>query len=258
MPTQDEVSVPDSDWPIFVISLKDATARRTSISQQLCDLGLDFEFIDAIDGRAGLPPEYERDVDRPGTEAQFGRPMSDGEYACALSHLAVYRRILAGRLPGAIVLEDDAILGDGFAQFLQERGYDHGPLIQLDHLNARVRRFGAAAIQIESCALWRLVRKALLTTGYSINQAGAAFILKRALPLRSPADWPCQIQALGPLCAIPRLIGHPEDEEHNSALKSDRDSILSAQSHPDKRKKRHFSSNYWKKRWERIATKRLS
>ena len=78
-------------WPILVISLQDAAERRAAVSRQLDALGLPFEFRDAIDGRSGLPAAYESQLDRPGTEAHFGRQMSDGEYACALSHLAAYR-----------------------------------------------------------------------------------------------------------------------------------------------------------------------
>lgn len=258
MSARDEVSAPSSDWPIFVISLKDAASRRATISQQLCDCGLNFEFIDAIDGRAGMPPEHEGDIDRPGTETYFGRPLSDGEYACALSHLAVYRRILADRLPGAIILEDDAILGDGFAVFLKERGYDHAPLIQLDHLNARVPRFGATTIQIGSCTLWPLTQNALLGSGYSISAAGAAFMLENALPLRGPADWPCDLRALGPFCAIPKLVSQPEGEADISTLRDERDVMRSRRRRAESGPAKYLSSKYWRKRWMRLATKRMS
>ncbi|OOY02725.1 glycosyltransferase family 25 protein [Thioclava sp. F28-4] len=111
----------EPDWPILVISLQDAAKRRAMVSKQLEALGLSFKFFDAIDGRSGLPAAYESQVDRAGTEAYFGRPMSDGQYACALSHLAVYRQIVEEKLPGAIILKDDAILGDAFALFLREK-----------------------------------------------------------------------------------------------------------------------------------------
>ncbi|QPZ91612.1 glycosyltransferase family 25 protein [Thioclava electrotropha] len=248
----------ESDWPILVISLQDAAERRAMVSKQLEALGLSFQFFDAIDGRSGLPAAYESQVDRPGTELYFGRPMSDGEYACALSHLAVYRKIIEEKLPGAIVLEDDAILGSAFALFLTERGYEHAPLIQLDHLNARVRRMGATTIGIESCTLWRLHSNAFLATGYAINQQAASFILEQALPLRSPADWPCDLRPLGPYCTVPRLVDHPTAEQVASSLGGRRNTLTKRQKRNLKYGRKYLASRYWKKKWIKLITRRLS
>lgn len=248
----------ESDWPILVISLQDAAERRAMVSKQLEALGLSFQFFDAIDGRSGLPAAYESQVDRPGTELYFGRPMSDGEYACALSHLAVYRKIIEEKLPGAIVLEDDAILGNGFTLFLKERGYENAPLVQLDHLNARVRRMRAASIKLKSCVLWRLHRNAFLTTGYAINQKAASFILERALPLRSPADWPCDLGPLGPFCAVPRLVDHPTAEQDASSLGANRDTLAKRQKRNLEYGRKYLESRYWKKKWIKMITRRLS
>lgn len=255
-------TLPETDWPIVVISLPDAAARKEMISRQLGALDLPFEFLDAIDGRAGLPEEYESSIDRIGTERHLGRAMTDGEYACALSHLAVYRLILDRDLPGAIVLEDDAILGDGFVQFLRERGYERAPLIQLDHHHARIPRIMGRSLQIESCTLRRLARNALLSTGYAINRQAASFILERAVPLRAPADWPCDLRPLGVLCSDPRLVDHPTGDEDISALGD-----LRAQLHLEykRRQKQSFRNGrkylrgaYWKKKWLKMTTIRLS
>ena len=39
---------------IFIVSLKDATQRRPNITKRMKDLGLPFEFFDAVDGRNRL------------------------------------------------------------------------------------------------------------------------------------------------------------------------------------------------------------
>ncbi|QPZ89700.1 glycosyltransferase family 25 protein [Thioclava electrotropha] len=248
----------EPDWPILVISLQDAAERRAMVSKQLEALGLSFKFFDAIDGRSGLPAAYENQVDRPGTELYFGRPMSDGEYACALSHLAVYRKIMEENLPGAIILEDDAIIGSAFALFLKEKGYEHAPLIQLDHLNARVRRVGATSTKLESCELWHLYRNAFLTTGYAINQQAASFILEQALPLRCPADWPCDLRPLGPYCTVPRLVDHPTAEQVPSSLGVTRNTLAKRQKRNLKYGWKYLESSYWKKKWLKITARRLS
>ena len=108
---------PPFHWPIFVVSLEIATQRRSEIAAQLQDAGLAFSFVDAIDGRTTLPAEWESRIDRDGAARHYGYPMSDSEFACALSHQLVYARILEEGLPGAVVLEDDAILTSEFAAF---------------------------------------------------------------------------------------------------------------------------------------------
>lgn len=131
----------ETPWPIFVISLAAAQERRRAISAQLQALGLPFILFDAIDARQGVPPEYEALIDRAGTQRNLGRPMSSGEYGCALSHLLVYRRICEEGLPGAIVLEDDAVVGPAFKSFVDQQAYRSAPFIQLDHLHARIWAF---------------------------------------------------------------------------------------------------------------------
>ncbi len=139
------------DWPIFVVSLADAAERRSAITAQCAALGLEPIIVDATDGRKGLPADCEAAVDRQGARARAGRMVTDAELACALSHHRVYRRIVEEGLPGAIVLEDDAILTPLFAEFLKGKGYLAADFVQLDHQDARVwyRRRKAWSDRIE-------------------------------------------------------------------------------------------------------------
>lgn len=203
-------------WPIFVISLHDAIDRRSEIARQLHDLGLSFEIVDATDGRTGLTRQHESLIDRPGTFAALGRNMTNPEYACALSHLRVWQRVLDRGLPGAVILEDDAILDRTFADFLRAQGYDAAPLILLDHEKARVW-FWTKSLQRHEIRLYRIAANCDRTTGYTISARGANFLAANSLPLRGPADWPCDITALRTLAAIPRLVDRP-DNGLNSAI----------------------------------------
>ncbi len=93
--------------PIYILSLEGAQ-RFEPLAEALEARVLAYEVIWGIDGRSRLPEEHEHRVDRSGAEARMGRPMTDGEFACALSHRKIYERIAAGDAPSAIVLEDDA------------------------------------------------------------------------------------------------------------------------------------------------------
>jgi glycosyl transferase family 25 len=208
-------------WPIFVISLSDAVERRKPLLAQLRAFSLDFELFDAIDGRNGLPGPFEGQVDRQKTRLNMGRDMSDGEYACALSHLAIYRLVLDRSLPGAIVLEDDAILQPAFEGFYCGGAYSKADLISFDFRPARIWLFSNRRLTDEIEA-GRLSMCPALTTGYSITAAGCAYILENSFPLSRTADWPCDITRIGALATIPRIVDHPPDDLPGSEIESAR------------------------------------
>lgn len=251
------------DWPIFVISLADASERRAAISAQLDALGLRGEIVDAVDGRAGLPARYQAMVDRPGTFATFGRRMTDGEYACALSHLGLYRRIRDEGLPGAIVLEDDAILGPAFARFLQGRAYRLGDLIQMDHYYGYIWKYWGRRRTGLGFELARWSQNSCLTTAYSISARAAAYILDHALPLRATADWPCDLRAMRPMLTLPRIVDHPETNHESSTLEAGREA---AESEVDRFSlkplpqgpERYLLREYWRRRWIKLVRKRIT
>ena len=244
-------------WQVFVVSLRDATDRRNNISKQLAELSIPFKFIDAVDGRTGLPVEFERLVDRAGTGVQFGRRMADAEYACALSHMSIYRLITEGGLPGAIILEDDAVIGQIFAKFYQNRGYESADLIQLDHMHGDIWKFSKRVPLIEGVKLTKAARNASLTTGYSISHRGAAYILENGLPLRGPADWPCDVTVLPTMLALPRVVDHPAWETDASTIEAGRDAIVSAMG-TEKSSFRFFKRAYWRRWWFKRRTARIS
>jgi len=116
--------------PCFVISLPDCTARRAAIRRRLHGLGIPFGFLDAVDGRQGLPPEYESQIDRVATH-RLGRLLADADYACALSHIKAYRRIVAAGIPHALVLEDDALPEAALPTYLAGKHYEDAWVTQV-------------------------------------------------------------------------------------------------------------------------------
>lgn len=206
-----------SNWPIFVLSMPSAQNRRSDICEQFALLGLDFQFIDAIDGRQGLPAQFEPLVDRPGTVALAGYGMSDGEYACGLTHQLAYARIIEQNLPGAIILEDDAILTWRFRDFYASAQYEAGDLIQLYHYNGTVNilRPGPRG----PLKLMRLTTNSWMAVGYSISRHGAETLRRHSLPLRARADWPCQtFRLMAHYITTPRAVLHPVPTAAQSSI----------------------------------------
>lgn len=98
---------------IYVISLARAAERRAAISAHLQALGLEYELVDGVDGRA-LPAEEHARLLAPGVTFQ-----SPGVVGCYMSHMAVYRRLIEAGDTAALVLEDDAALNPAVVPLLQ-------------------------------------------------------------------------------------------------------------------------------------------
>lgn len=238
-------------WPIWVISLADAADRRRNVEAQFAALGLPFTFLDAVDGRSGLPASCEHQVDRPGTLARYGFPMSDGEYACALSHQLAYQKVLDERLPGAIILEDDVLLTTNFRRFYETRGYEAAPLIQFFYFHAAVWKMGR--LETPTARLQRLAASAFMAVGYSITAKGAATMRTHGLPLRGKPDWPCDTaRLLGHYITEPRLVLHPDPDASHSFLSGTRVGLLPEDF--------DFSADYakgWRRLYSPASWKRL-
>ena len=138
--------------PCFVISLSDCINRRRRISRSLSDIGLQFEFFDAVDGRNGLDEESERQIDRDASRRLEGRILSNAEFACALSHINVYRKIIADTIPYALILEDDITARPSLIDFLEDKHYQDADLTQLysTHNRFYVRRGGLRNYQVDT------------------------------------------------------------------------------------------------------------
>jgi glycosyl transferase family 25 len=98
----------------YVINLARSPDRRTHIVGELKKTGLDYEIIAAVDGRdLDLSDSAVVDSSLPFIDPSL--PIVDsglaaGTAGAALSHLSVYRKIVADGLDAALVIEDDVVL----------------------------------------------------------------------------------------------------------------------------------------------------
>lgn len=219
------VGRPDDKWPILVISLNSSADRRAEVTLQMQNSGLPFAFIDAIDGRSGLPAECEHLVDRKMVLERRGYPMSDGELACAISHRKGYLKVVEENLDGAIILEDDVILTDRFAQFVREKVYRKADLIQLCYYRAKVWR-GPGQRCAGDTRMSRLSETPFTAAAYSISRNSADALLKATTPITERADWPCEITELGARLIQPRIVDHPPRSAAQSLLSEGRSGLI--------------------------------
>jgi glycosyl transferase, family 25 len=94
--------MPAQAIPIFAISLARSPERRAAIDRHLRGLGLQFEHVDAVDGKMLSNSEMVRISARPDLPA--------GAIGCYLSHIRLFERIVVNGIPLACILEDDGRL----------------------------------------------------------------------------------------------------------------------------------------------------
>lgn len=244
------------DFPILILSLEGDERRRAPLLQKLDDLGLEYQVFHGVDGRKGLPPEYESKVDRVAAQKNNRRFLGDSELAASLSHHEIYRHIVENGLPGAIILEDDAILLDAFEGFVKRGEYRPYDMALLDHEEARVLRKpvmkadGYLVYRLFNHQMWQFTYRA---TGYSLSQKGAQYMLSVTTPVQDVPDWPGDITTIGAVALHPHVVDRPDPLTGVSHLRDDRDASFAAGLEPPeairKRRLRFFSAAYWRRWW---------
>lgn len=251
----------DRDWAVLVISLPDDEARRAQLLPALERMGLKAQVVEAVDGRQGLPPWAEAEVDRAAAAERVGRPLADAELACALSHRLAWRFVSDHGLAGALIFEDDAILTDRLAALLAAGGHRAGDLVQFDHLDARIWRRGFRRAPEKSLSrglrLVPLAANATIANGYAVSARGARHLDAAATPVAGLADWPCDTTELGALIALPPVIMHPAVDAAQSGLESARRALVDSSAQARSRWRR-LRSAYWRRWWFKRRTRKVS
>ncbi len=99
-----------SQPPIYVINLDEDRDRLNAITRQLDDQNLAFTRFQAFRG-TNIPQRW---------QPQFaGSPIGDGEIGCYASHLQCMADMLDTDESVRVILEDDAVLAEGFAGLLE-------------------------------------------------------------------------------------------------------------------------------------------
>ena len=96
---------PNTQTPlVLLISMERSTERRERATSALNRLGLNYEWVRAVDGRDLSDDE----VAHIRSQQKFS-PLSRGQIGCYLSHLKCYRIMRERNLPYALIMEDDMV-----------------------------------------------------------------------------------------------------------------------------------------------------
>jgi glycosyl transferase family 25 len=171
----------------YVINLQRSPERLAAISAQLKRAGLQWTRVDAFDGKqlGQLPwPDFGDRAYR----YQWGKTPHPNELGCYLSHHRALQAFLQTDGEAAIILEDDALLADDFAQTiscLMDVAGDWD-VVKLDS-----RHWGMPVPVRRLTRGQRLVaftQRSTGAAGYIVNRKAAAAYVRRLLPMRVPYD----------------------------------------------------------------------
>lgn len=164
---------------IFVLNLERAVDRRVLMEQRLAELGLEAEFLSAVEGAR---------VDRRRLPAGSEPRLSHGELGCYLSHKRSWEIVVERGLDHAVVLEDDVVLSPELPRVIAQ-------LAGLDLAFDMVRLSSLGPVRGIPVARLDGARSVILPNknpsgaqGYLVSQAGARRLLARLAVPRRPVD----------------------------------------------------------------------
>ncbi len=171
---------------VLLINLPRSVERRERMQQRLATLGLDYELLPAVDGRARWD-ELLPSVDLKAFQHHAGGDVLPGEIGCYHSHLQAWQRLVESDAQVLLVLEDDMVFHDDFMQALRIalRGLAHWDMLKLAKIRAKqpVCQGLLGPYQLNACI------GAFTGFGaYLIQRETAQRLLQQLLPIRAPID----------------------------------------------------------------------
>jgi glycosyl transferase, family 25 len=181
--------------PVFVISLKNASDRRASTVRQLEMAGVQFKFVEAVDGRS-LSEEAIRNSSDFGVfkSGFYSRYLRKEEIGCTLSHLSILKEIITENISAACILEDDNVYSQRFMELLSliERTITGRDLVYLGHRSecSMSEAIGRMTNQLKpyDCYIGEPLEMPYGSHGYVITNSAARILVDNAYPVRVPWD----------------------------------------------------------------------
>jgi collagen beta-1,O-galactosyltransferase len=165
---------------VFMINLKRRPERRVKMEMTLRELGIDYTYREAVDGKKlsieilaekgiKLMPEYE--------DPYHKRPMKMGEVGCFLSHYAIWQRMVEKDLQEVLVLEDDIKFEPYFREAATELMKEARTIGGFDLIYFGRKRLQDKEEFIEQSSNFVKVSYTYWTLGYVLTLTGAKKLL---------------------------------------------------------------------------------
>ena len=167
-----------------MISLQRSEARRAHSKRALENSGLNWEFLDAVDGLqlTGTPPEYHEEK----VKRLLGFPLSASEIGCFLSHRLAWAKCIEKNRP-VLVLEDDFSFAPHFSEALNSLMSinEDWDLIRLQGLQETA---DSTVIEFDNFRIAQNHGDPLGATAYLINPRAAIRLIQCSQDIYEPLD----------------------------------------------------------------------
>lgn len=180
--------------PIFIINLKNSTDRRHYLENIFNNSQYEVSFFDAVNGKEISDEEISSKINMKKFFYNHKRNLTKGEMGCALSHRAVYQKMVDEKISKAIILEDDVKPNTNFSYIynflcnLEKKNY----IIKLDlsvKENLPYSIFGKfGKMKYNSCVCKKPVYSVWDARAYYIDIVAANNILKHFPKIVTFAD----------------------------------------------------------------------
>lgn len=171
---------------------------------QLQRLGLQHQFVPAVDG-SNLDKVTIDTIQANRDKILYRKYFTIGEIGCALSHLAVYKKICDEHIPCALILEDDVFIKPQLADIVQPLVIAHMPknwdmllcaYVQRGNISskpykrARIKYHGRVRLIAENNSFIAgfATEFCYHTAAYIISHSGAQNLYNIGMPMLMPAD----------------------------------------------------------------------
>lgn len=209
----------------YVINLPRATERRAAMESQLANSGLDYEFVDGVDGQALTSEQRAELVDEAGV-GRYSWWSTPGMIGCVLSHKKVYDLMVEREDPCALVLEDDMALTPALGALVDalpaSMVANEVVLLNFRSCNTQPCKLERSrAVDVEGHSLMRCATPELLVSSgaYLLDLQAATGLAAWSVPVKAGPDiWGLFLDehVIGSVrCVMPRPA-----TEHRVAMKS--------------------------------------
>ncbi len=174
-----ELNFNSKDISVFIINLKHSVERKKHM-QELCEkYNLNYEFIDAVDGKALTEDEVVNIYSKEKVIQAIGREMSRGEIGVLLSQKSIYQKMIDEDIELAMIFEDDVEFDDELMTII--KNMDSFPtywnLVLLGHHACKSRNIETGY------SFWgqsRVTNKYKLARPYEMGCGAYGYLLKKS------------------------------------------------------------------------------
>ncbi len=175
------------ETPVLVINLDRSPRRLAGITAQLDALGLPFHRIAAADGLALSANEHQRHYCTVLNRRLYHKSLSAGEIGCYISHLRAWQWLLDSGFERAVILEDDAVLGENFRTMLDLLPYVPPPW-DVVKLGSVSRKPVLDSTPLGEFSLRRYRKTPISAFAQVVSRQGAEKLLHTRVPFARPVD----------------------------------------------------------------------